>query len=588
MTKFAKVLVDGVVSERSSRAVRTLRTAGLFGLLGILPVIGSLGGCTPEKPPESPKVEPTASASANLSATAQAASQPDVYTPVGPFAEETLPALDTAPIAGLTLGAAPAGVEKAAASCSEYVKNKGAKVACGDRAAALAALDKALASVPDGKVDEAAVKSRDAALAALEECTPLPAGLVRALRADLAPVKCADVIVEPVLAAPPKDMRGDVHEALVGLALSARFARAGGPAPVLAAPFTRARVEAHIAGPLGKWMKEVATAVQGLSDAASKLHGYGGAVAAVGAGMADLTLVDTVRSAPIPEEFQKDEERKNIYYASLDEKLEPRKARGRDAALIGLKRFSEVGALHDERVREARRLLSKLYGGRRMDALDRLMIQPAKPSAAATVEDRLAERLPTFYAGILLDSVVLTQPSTLSILASRGLSVPHRKALRDAAPTAQLAPIAARAFLDLGRTYFRASDFESAAKMMALVPKSERTAELELLAALSIALRGGPKDAVEMMSKSLMGMSSMGQRQALEALSTKSGFEAGAAAFNAAYIMEITAPERADGVFFKGIARRYETAANLLPEGAAKTEAAERAKAAAAIAGEVK
>jgi hypothetical protein len=568
---------------------RALRASALASLLL------ALGACTPEKPAVSPGNDKPATSASGSTAPSATPSGPDPYAAAGPFAEEAFPTVDTAPLAAgaLSLPAAPAGVAAPPAVCAELLKAKPAAApSCGDRASALAALDKAMAMVPKVSYDtpataESAERALDAALAALEGCAGLPSGVVRALRIELLPAACGDVLAEPILKAPPKDLRADVHETLFGLALAARFARAGGAAPTLTAPFSRDRVEKFIGGPLAKWMKDVATAVQDISNDASKLHFHGGAIAAVAAGVADLALVDTVRSAPIPDEFQKDEERKNVYYASLDEKLEPRKRRGRDAALVGLKRYAEVGAIANRHVAGARRLLSKLYGGRRIDALDRLIL-PAPPApGGASVEERLAASLPTFYAGILLDPKLVTQPGVLAAFATTGLPLEHRKALRDAALPPEVAPLAARAHLALGRLYWRASDFEEAAKALATASAASRTPEAKLLAALAMGLRGGPKDASEMMIKSPLGMNALGQRAALDALAGEKVALSGAAAFDAAYLMEIAAPEKADGPFFKSLAKRYRAAADLLTDATQKAEAEERAKAVDAIASQV-
>ena len=432
------------------------RSPRLLGLVSALAL--AVGACTPETPPNTPaSVTPTATATA---APQPEAARPDVYMPQGPFAGETLPTVETAPLAAgaLTLGKAPAGVTKAPAVCDEYAKNKPAAApACGDRDSALAELDKALALAAPGADGAAppadAVKARDAALAALESCAGIPAGVVRALRADLAPAACGDVLAEPLLKKPPKDLRADVHEALFGMALAARLGRAGGAFPELSPPFSKDRVKKHVDGPIARWMKDVATAVQDMSEAATKLRFYGGAIAAVAAGNADLALVEQVRGAPIPDEMQKDEEARNIYYASLDEALEPRKKRGRNAALVGLIKFAEVGAVHDGRVKEARRLLSKLYGGRRIDALDRLMLPAAPAAPSGSVDERLAARLPSFYAGILLDPKVTSQAGVLAAFTSRGLPLAHRQALSAASPSPDLAPHVARAHLALGQLY---------------------------------------------------------------------------------------------------------------------------------------
>jgi hypothetical protein len=70
-------------------------------------------------------------------------------------------------------------------SCAPFEKRKATKApACDTNESALAALDGALAELDEGK--------RDAALLGLEGCAGLSAGLVRALRVDLAPPVCGD------------------------------------------------------------------------------------------------------------------------------------------------------------------------------------------------------------------------------------------------------------------------------------------------------------------------------------------------------------------------------------------------------------
>ncbi len=113
-----------------------------------------VGACTPETPPATPagvSTTPTAAPTASASSKPEVA-RPDPYTPQGPFAEEKFATVDTAPLAApLKLDKAPAAVGKAPAVCDEYVKNKAtAAPACGDRAAALSALDKALALATPG------------------------------------------------------------------------------------------------------------------------------------------------------------------------------------------------------------------------------------------------------------------------------------------------------------------------------------------------------------------------------------------------------------------------------------------------------
>src|SRR5688500_19244161 len=103
-----------------------------------------------------------------------------------------------------------------------------------------------------------------------------------------------------------------------------------------------------------------------------------------------------VREVPLPDEMKADKAVEGAYYAALDEALEPRKVRGRDAALVGLRAFAELGAVHDARVDRARELLTKLYSGSRVDALDRLLLPELEPPDLTRPElalDRKSTRL---------------------------------------------------------------------------------------------------------------------------------------------------------------------------------------------------
>jgi hypothetical protein len=59
--------------------------------------------------------------------------------------------------------------------------------------------------------------------------------------------------------------------------------------------------------------------------------------------------------------------------------LEPRKARGRDAALAGLAAFADLGVIESPRIDRARQILSQSYAGHRIDALDGLRFPERTP-----------------------------------------------------------------------------------------------------------------------------------------------------------------------------------------------------------------
>jgi hypothetical protein len=191
-----------------------------------------------------------------------------------------------------------------------------------------------------------------------------------------APPECADAIVDPALAK-HGDATDEAGHKLVALSLAGKLARTAAVAPAMKDASDKEKVKKFIQGPLRAWMVEQATAIDTLSSAGTQLAPAARAIVAVEAGMADLRLVDRIRSAPTPSTW--DKELKAVYEAALDEALEPRKKRGRDAALVGLSDYAQARAANEPRVERARALLSKLYGGRRIDALDTLAVPNAPP-----------------------------------------------------------------------------------------------------------------------------------------------------------------------------------------------------------------
>lgn len=191
-----------------------------------------------------------------------------------------------------------------------------------------------------------------------------------------APPECTDVVVDPALGR-HGDVTTETGHQLVALSLAGKLARTAAVAPAMKDASDKEKVKKFIQGPLRSWMVEQATAIDTLSSAGTALSPAGRAIVAVEAGMADLRLVDRIRSAPTPSTW--DKELRAVYEAALDEALEPRKKRGRDAALVGLSDYASAQAASEPRVERARALLSKLYGGRRIDALDALAVPGASP-----------------------------------------------------------------------------------------------------------------------------------------------------------------------------------------------------------------
>jgi hypothetical protein len=549
-------------------------------LLSILALVGC--AAAPVPPPAAPT--PPAPAPAPAEATPAAPEKPaDPFALEGSLREEPISLIAPGPVT-ITLDKAPKGVAPAPKVCAEYAKRKATgKNACGSEGA-MPPLDTALA--------ESGPARRDALLADVEACAAIPPGLVRALRAELAPRGCADVLVEPLLEKPNDKTPAAVQHALAGLALGARLARTVGAAPKLAAPYDRARVAAHLKGPMRDWIVEQVAAVEAISRQGVSLAQYGKAVVAIEAGLAEMRFVEAVRSGPIPDEFLKDGDLKNMYFSVLDEALEPRKARGRDAALVALRELAFLGVLHDDRVDRARKLLSELYGGRRIDALDGLLLPPLPPAQPTTAEERVAAKLPTFYASVVVPPKSALRPGTLRALLDRGLPPAARLELREA-PTLpnDVRLLFARARLDLGRLYWRAYDFDRAAALASdMTGEGGRPPEATLLLAVAAALRGGPEDVAQVMRRAPLEALGLGKVTALDAIAgaTPPGPFAGMAAFDAAYVRELAAPQGADAAYFRDVSARFRKAAELVADPKAKAVAEDRAKAAEATAAAIK
>jgi hypothetical protein len=482
----------------------------------------------------------------------------------------------------------PAGLAPTPPVCLALGARRGrGNAACVDKTAALEALDAALVT---GDPNE-----RDVRLVELEGCTGLPAGLARALRLELAPEDCGEVLAEPLLAAPPPGMGGIVFHSVLGHAIVSRLARTAQNPPTLAPPYTKPRVLDFTRGPLRAWFEMEAGAIEEVSRAASDLPYYAKGIAAIEAGVADLRLVEAARNAPIPDEFARDEELRNVYYASLDQWLDPRKDRGRDAALVGLKELALVGIIHDSRVDRARALLSRMYGGRRIDGLDALLLPPLPPAAPTSLEERLAAHLPTLYAGLLLDEAAATRPGTLRQLLDHGLPLPQRIALRTLTAAPEARELYARGQLELGREYYSAVSFDQAIAQARLAEAgfsqthpgsgAAPTDELQMTLAVAIALHNGPENAADLMRRAPHPLAP-GRIDALDAIRTATPRPkyAGIAAFDAALVEQLTAAEAAPPAFWREVAERYRSASALLTDPAQRAAADDRAKAADAIA----
>lgn len=465
----------------------------------------------------------------------------------------------------------PKGLPARPAQCklAKPVKPAGT---CLDEATALTQLDSALAK---------SGADRDAALAGLESCK-LPPGFVTALRAELSEPQCADAITDPWLDKPSPEAKPGLVHVLVGQSLGAKLARTVLGQPTLSPPFSKAQTEAFLKTKLAPWAVAQAQLVQEISAAGGQLAGLGQAILATEAGRADLRFVEVARQVPTAPEFSKDPELKQIYESALEQALEPRKARGRDATLIGLRTFADFGVIAgSKRMQSARILLASMYGGRRVDGLDALIV-PAPLGAADKdlVGDSPQHTIPSF---LWREVPSLAAAAAHEADTARNAMVLSPEQRRSSPPQQDPAERAGRArtSLRLAATHFRRASADAAIDLTAALPRSEA---VEFLLALGLALHHGPKDVVTMMASSAPGSLGYRKLDALEAVAKKNGSFAAAATFDAALLREIAPPEGADRAYFDDLAARYRAAERLFGTAPEAKLAGERAKHAEEIA----
>jgi hypothetical protein len=460
------------------------------------------------------------------------------------------------------LGEAPPGVLPPPARCEGFSGAEPKDCAAGNFEERLAA---ALS-----QSDEA----RDLALRCLEGASEAPPGWVRALRADLAPRECGDVVVgsEAAIAGAARDLA----DTLIALGVGARLSRSVQAPPLPPPPFDKAQFLKHFKEVLSPWVVAQAKAVDGLSQVGPRLSGYARGVVAIEAGLADLRFVEVARKIELPEEMKKDPEIRETYLVALEQALEPRIARGRDAALVGLGEFSKQGITSDTRLSQVRSRLSELYAGRRLDALDQLLLPPLPPADESSAALKVAARLPAFYALKLSASPSVEDPKLLRARLERGVPPALWLGSLPQGTSPELATLAQRGLFHLGQVYFWAEPFARAAVIAA--PEQDHTAAL--VSALSKVLSRGPRNAAAMMLGAPTLPPELRDVSALDALAKAKTPVAGLAELDAAYVRGLSPPAN-DPAFWKEQATRYQRAEKKLDGKPAKAKAAELGRAAA-------
>jgi len=460
------------------------------------------------------------------------------------------------------LAEAPAGVPAVPPACSSFSADALSSCAGGDFKDRLAA---ALLATPE---------ARDTQLRCLESSSDAPLGLIRALRADLAPRACGDAIVASAIG--NSGQTRELADTLLALAVGARLNRSVRQAPLPRPPFSKVEFLKHFKEVLSPWIAEQAHAVDALSQVGPRLSSYGKAIVALEAGLADMRFVGVARAIELPQEMRDDPEIRETYLVALEQALEPRVLRGRDAALVGLGELSRQGITRDARLTEARKLLSELYAGRRIDALDGLLLPPLLPATQTTTAQKIAANLPAFYALRFEPAPSVDDVTLLRARLEQGVPPALWLTALPSTATPELKALAQQALFQLGQKYFWAEPF----KLAAATETPATDANAALVAALAQVLARGPRNAAALMLGPPTLPAELRETANLDALARQKGALAGLTEFDAAYLRGLSPPAN-DPAFWKEQSARYQRAQKVLTDKGAKQKAAELAKAAA-------
>ena len=172
-----------------------------------------------------------------------------------------------------------------------------------------------------------------------------------------------------------------------------------------------------------------------------------------------------------------------------------------------------------------------------------------------------------------------SDPRALALLLRNGLPRAIRADLdsRPIGPEANF--VLAWGLVRFGQTYWSSGEFFAAEKVL---QRGATTPESELLLGIVRALKAGPRDAVEMMARGSAPIP-VTSLVTLDTLAQSQGPWAAAAAFDAAYILELWPPQ-GDPTFWQSLARRYGHAETVLTNASDKARAKELASAARATA----
>jgi hypothetical protein len=281
--------------------------------------------------------------------------------------------------------------------------------------------------------------SRDTSLAPLEACAGFAPGLIRALRADLAP-ECAEALAEDALKRRLTRQPRWQH-ALYGVVFAQRMREHEFAAPAFTAKGVQpGRAEDYFQKIYLPWLaeQEKELAVSGALIDALPAESYGGALARAAGGATWRRLLRASRQMSIPEAWKRSGQARVGFYTRLEALRQPLLARAEQAIAEGRAALETLGFVSSTELVRLGDLVDERELLRRV-----LLPLPESPELASDAA-LLAAALPPFFTTELLSVRALRNVETLRAAALRGLSPAARQGLTEHAGRPEVDAIVAR------------------------------------------------------------------------------------------------------------------------------------------------
>lgn len=454
------------------------------------------GGSTP--PPVAPKPTPSASTSAS----AAAVELPPIPV-VAPEVDKTPASCD----AFLPKAAAKVEVPSSEPAPKDGTPGKQVKEdpkkpkpagVCASNATALAALGKAAKAI-----ETSDLAARDEAFASLAGCDRVPVLVTDVVRAEAAPIACAEAIITPTLDAKGKEALPNhqaAARALVGASRLARLRAKKGAFDLLARAEVDPKAKDAAIQQVSLWNEALEKEEREALVLAKNAPAEIGAIVRFEAAAAWIAFAKELRATPYPTELaalgKKDKDLEVAYYAKVDEVTMKLVDRARALALSGVGIAQRDGVLVKElpsfkQILDAFKSRPGLEHRPTRD-LELLMPDPLADKKAGDAV-RVARFLPPWAAYAVLERVepaaLLTTPVLLGFAVHRGVPAALRLEIeKDKKLDEQHRGAIALSRLRIGLSYGLREDVQALATWKAKQPVDQ------LRVAIAQALLGPKKD----------------------------------------------------------------------------------------------